>query len=1601
MKGQNRSWQMGLVSGRSASMNYSLSWRISHAMLSLLAYVALALLWLAAVPVEAQSAYFSGTTTTLAGGFALPASIAVDSSGDIFVADSAHSAVEELCAVGGYTTVQTLGSGFKSPAGVAVDRMGNVFVGDTGNNSVKEILAAGGYQTVIALAGGFSQPLRVALDATGDVFVADSGNNAVKEILASSGYAMVNTLGSGFNQPAGVAVDGSGNVYVADWGNSAVKEILAAGSYTAVDTLASGFNKPDGVTVDGSGNVYVADTHNNQVKKILAVDGSIPGSPIVETLGSGFSLPDGVTLDGSGNLLIADRNNNVVKEIVTGGVNFGSAALAGTPPTLTLQFTFTSAGSIEAPTVLTQGASNADFIDAATGTCTTNGTTYVYSVGDTCTVDVAFSPRFSGARYGAVRLLSSSGAMIVTGHVYGTGLGPQVIFSPGVQTALGSNIGAAGVAVDGSGNVFVADNRGNTVSEILAAGGYTTVNSLGNSFDAPSAVALDGSGNVFVADTGNDAVKEIVAAGGYTTVHPLGSGFHAPSGVAVDGSGNVFVADTGNNAVKEILAVSGTVPSLPTIVTLGSGFQAPGGVAVDNSGDVFVADTGNNAVKEIVEVNGSIPGAPAINTLGSGFEQPQAVALDGNQNLFVADTGNNAVKEILASSGYATVNTLGSTFEAPSGVAVDGSGDVYVANWGKNQVVKLDYADPPNLTFAPTAVGSTSSDSPQFVTITNYGNGSLSFAPPATGNNPAISTNFALGDTSTCPQLTTTSGTTTLAPGASCTDLISFAPTTDGPISGSLITWDNNLNLIGTTQTISLSGVGNTITVAPPVLASAQVSVPYGSTALTASGGAAPYIYTVTAGTTPPGLVLSTSGTLSGVPTGAGTYTFTVTATDSGSLTGIQRYSITVAPPVIKLTPAILASGKVNSAYNQTFSASGGTAPYSYQITGGSLPAGLTLSSDGLLSGTPTDAGTFSVSVTATDSTTGTGAPFSVTNSYAFAVKGPAITLMPAVLPAAQVGLTYPAASIIATGGTAPYTYVVSKGVIPPGLVLNGAGVFSGTPTAAGSYSFTVSATDAEDFTGSQTYSMTVAAAITITPATLPPGQAGVAYSPELLVASGGAAPYVYKVTAGTLPAGLILTSSGLLSGTPATAGSSTFTIQATDANGFSGFQAYTITVTAPPITIVPATLAPAQVNSAYRQGLSASGGTPPYTYSETGALPTGITFDSRTAMLSGIPTVAGSFPISVTATDSSTGHSATTVAYNLNVNPGTATLTFAAIPPQTYGNPPFTVSAASGSSGAIAYSVASGPATINSASGTVNLIGAGTLILEASQAPTSSYSSATAQTIITVARQTSITAVSASSTSITPTQGVTLTATVAPYVLGTPGGTVNFFDGTTQLGAAVTLSKGTAQLVNPNLASGQHEITAVYSGDSNFLESSATVATPVTVGSLDFSFTATGTTSQFLPAGGSAAFRFALAPSYGVYPGAVTFSVSGLPPGTTYSTSMTSVPSTAGPQSVTLTIQSASSTAYNLSPNSGRRCAPFVLALLLPLAGVRRLRRSTRRFMRAISLGLLLAAGGLAIAQLSGCGVNIKNPAKPYSVTVAATSGGVQHSVIVTLEVE
>ncbi|GAA2014282.1 DUF11 domain-containing protein [Nakamurella flavida] len=306
----------------------------------------------------------------------------------------------------------------------------------------------------------------------------------------------------------------------------------------------------------------------------------------------------------------------------------------------------------------------------------------------------------------------------------------------------------------------------------------------------------------------------------------------------------------------------------------------------------------------------------------------------------------------------------------------------------------------------------------------------------------------------------------------------------------------------------------------------------------------------------------TTTRTITGLTPGTA-YTFTVAAQNAAGTGPPSARSSAVTPnrsPSLPFTS--VPAGEVGVAYAQQLTVDNGTSPFTWAISSGTLPAGINLAAaTGRLAGTPTAAGSFPVTVQVTDAS-GQTASRAVTLVIGAA---PTVTFAPA---GGEVGVAYSQQPTV-SGGTGPFSWDITAGSLPAGLTLDPAtGTVRGTPTAAGSSTVTVRVTDGFAQTASRTVTLAIAAQPTL-PATPPPsGQVGVAYSTTFTV-TGGTAPFSWALTAGSLPTGLTLNSStGQLTGTPTTAGSSTFTLAVTDAFGQTASRPYTVTVTPGPLVI-------------------------------------------------------------------------------------------------------------------------------------------------------------------------------------------------------------------------------------------------------------------------------------------------------------------------------------------------------------------------------------------------------------------------------------------------
>ena len=507
----------------------------------------------------------------------------------------------------------------------------------------------------------------------------------------------------------------------------------------------------------------------------------------------------------------------------------------------------------------------------------------------------------------------------------------------------------------------------------------------------------------------------------------------------------------------------------------------------------------------------------------------------------------------------------------------------------------------------------------------------------------------------------------------SSSGVISGTPTQSGAFSVTIQAKDS----AGAPQTTTKALSFNVAAAVTPVqittasLSGGQANSAYGAT-LSASGGTTPYAWSITSGTLPTGLTLNgSSGQIGGTPTQAGTSSFTVQVKDSTSpaqtATKSLSIAITAVIPPVQITSATLAGGQVSTAYSASLAASGGTTPYSWSLSAGSLPAGLSLNAAGQITGTPTASGTVSFTVRVADSSAPAKTATANLSIVVAAVVTPPVTISTSSLPGGTVNSAY-SSTLAAAGGTTPYSWSLSAGSLPAGLNLSSNGVISGTPTASGTVSFTVRVADSSAPAKTATANLSIAVAAVVTPpvtistSSLPGGTVNSAYS-STLAAAGGTTPYSWSLSGGSLPAGLNLSSGGVISGTPTASGTASFTVRVADSSApaktATANLSIVVAAAVTPVTISTSSLPGGTVNSGYSSTLAAAGGTTPYSWSlSAGSLPAGLTL-SGSGVISGTPTAAGtsSFTIKVTDSGSQTDTANLSIAIAVATGGGGATV--------------------------------------------------------------------------------------------------------------------------------------------------------------------------------------------------------------------------------------------------------------------------------------------------------------------------------------------------------
>ncbi len=684
-------------------------------------------------------------------------------------------------------TIDTVVAGIarlSSAQGVAADGAGNIYIADTGNHLILKVDAAGNMTRVAGIEkNGFSgdggpaaearlnAPRGVAVDGAGNLYIADTDNHRIRKVDTEGIITTVAGSGSsrwgGFSgdsgpaaearlrDPQDVAVDGAGNLYIADTDNHRIRKVDTEGIITTVAGSGrfsrGGFSgdgglateallyRPQDVAVDDAGNLYIADTRNHRIRKVdtAGIMTTVAGSGALGYCGDGgpatgacLWFPRSVAADGSGNLYIADTSNYRIRRVDAAGI---VATVAGR-------------GSSGEEGAGDDGPATAAWLSHPQDVAA-DGAGNLYIAG--------------GNR---VRKVNAAG-IITTAAGSRTGVTATGDGGRASEAELNEPRGAA---VDGAGNLYIADTNNQRIRRVDIAGIITTAAGVekrsafegvpggydGDGFRAaeallygPQDVAADGAGNLYIADTRNHRIRRVDAAGIITTIAGTGNwGFRGdggpaararlryPRGVALDGAGNLFIADSGNHRIRKITAATGIIATVAGSDDYGySGDNGPAvearlrdptSVAADGAGNIFIADSGNHRMRKVDsegiittiagtgEEGFSGDGGPAVQ---GRLDRPRGVTVDKAGNLYIADTDNHRIRRVDAAGIVTTIAGTGRSgfhgdggpaaearLNSPQGAAVDGAGNLYVADTGNNRIRRLTPPPPPP---APTAGG--------------------------------------------------------------------------------------------------------------------------------------------------------------------------------------------------------------------------------------------------------------------------------------------------------------------------------------------------------------------------------------------------------------------------------------------------------------------------------------------------------------------------------------------------------------------------------------------------------------------------------------------------------------------------------------------------------------------------------------------------------------------------------------------------------------------------------------------------------------------------------------------------------------------------------
>jgi large repetitive protein len=979
---------------------------------------------------------------------------------------------------------------------------------------------------------------------------------------------------------------------------------------TVILTLAAGAGYTVGVPNSATGTILNDDLPNLTINDVTAAEGNAGTTNFVFTVSlSAPAGPGGVSFD------IATANGTA-----TAGSDYVAQSLTGqTIPTGSSTYTFTvlvNGDTLNEPNetffVNVTNVVNAVVVDGqGVGTIVNDDPLPSLSIDD---VSVIEGNAGTTPAVFTVTLSAASGQTVSVNYATADGTATQpsdytsasgtLNFTPG-QTTRTITVQVNGDTVPEANETFFVNLSGEVNATIADNQGVGTI----TNDDVPVTVSPGSLPNGAVAATYSQTLSASGGTGPYTFAVSAGA---LPAGLSLSPAGLLSGTPSAGGSFTFTVTATDSSPfpgpfsgsqaytltiAPPTIVlpattlpggTLGTAYNSAINPASGGTSPYSYAVTAGSLPSGLTlnASSGAITGTPSAlgtfnfsvtatdSSTGSGpYTATRSYAITvvdappvaGNSNFSIAYGAASTNVPLSLSGGAATSVALGT---------LPGNGTASVSGTSISYQPTAGYAGPDSFTYTASNSGGTSAPATVSITVQDPVVTITAGGPLAATVASSYSVTFTFTggaqpwsayQVSNLPSGLAISGST------ANTVTVSGTPTQAGSFS---------LNVSGTDSSTGTGpftrGQAFTLTVAAPALtmtpAAGTLNAPYAaafSQAFTASGGVGPYTYALSSGSVP-GLSFS-GNSLSGTPTTPGSYPITVTATDSGAtgtgapFTVARNYTVDVPAPTITLSPASLPGGTAASAYSQTLSATGGIAPYTFTVSAGALPAGLTLSSAGVLSGTPTASGSFNFTARASDANSQVGS-----RAYTLVIAAPTLSLAPASLPNAIGSQPY-SASFVASGGTAPYTYAVSAGALPPGLSLASGGSLTGTPTSAGSYNFTVQATDSTTGTAgtvSAVYTLVVSAPTLGIQANLPL-QLFLGNSVNVnLAGTGGAAPYSFALTSGSLPPGLSLSPTGVLSGTVTALGNYTFTVRVTDANGFTGTSTFTLGVAGP--SVVP-----------------------------------------------------------------------------------------------------------------------------------------------------------------------------------------------------------------------------------------------------------------------------------------------------------------------------------------------------------------------------------------------------------------------------------------------